>query len=68
MAFVVLIEQPLGSGKHRRARIVPLTEDDEICQFETAAAAKAATKGHHWEHVWSWYVVELADGATVEGC
>ena len=24
-------------------------------------AAKEAAKGHHWEHVWAWYVVELAD-------
>ena len=68
MAFVLLIEQPLGKGSPKKHRILPLKDaDEEVCQFETAEAAKEAAKGHHWEHVWAWYVVELADGAVVQG-
>lgn len=67
MAFVVLIQQPVGKMSSKRHRILPLTdEEEEVCQFATAKEAKAAAKGHHWEHVWAWYVVELADGAVVE--
>jgi hypothetical protein len=72
MAFVVLIEQPLGKGplknSPRKHRVLPLIdEEQEVCQFPTAEAAKAAAVGHHWEHTWAWYVVELADGAVVQG-
>ncbi len=68
MAFVVLIDQPVGSGKNRKSRVIAMSdEDSEICQYETAEEARAAVKGHFWEHTWAWYVVELAEGSTVEG-